>query len=76
MMTMPIGKRMQFIDETIKTRDEAKIWVDQAIAAVRRSMLHNPTLTLSTLLRRLLTARFQLAANVNPKLVLDCVVLS
>lgn len=76
MMSLSIGKRIQWIDETMKTRNEAKIWVDEAIAAVRRVMLHNPALTLSTLTRRLLTARSQLAANVNPKLVLDCVVLS
>ena len=76
MMSLSIGKRIQWVDETMKTRDEAKTWVDQTITAVRSVMLHNPTLTLSTLLRRLCAARSQLAANVNPKLVLDCVVLS
>jgi len=75
-LALPIGKRIQFVDGITKTRDDAKTWVDQAIHAVRHAMLQNPSINITSLLRRLLTARSQLAANVNPKLVLDCVALS
>ncbi|MEK7587810.1 MAG: hypothetical protein AAB457_03270 [Patescibacteria group bacterium] len=75
-MAQSIGKRIQFVDEITKTRDEAKAWVETAIHAVRHAMLQNLSMNSARLLRRLLTARSQLGVNVNPKLVLDAVVLS
>ena len=75
-MARSIGKRIQFVDEITKTRDEAKAWVETAIHAVRHAMLQNLSMNSARLLRRLLTARSQLGVNVNPKLVLDAVVLS
>lgn len=74
--TGSVGKRIQFVDEIAKTRDEAKMWVDQTIVSVRAVMLHDVSINHAVLLRRLLTARSHLSANVNPKLVLDAVVLS
>ncbi|MBI5448728.1 hypothetical protein HY948_00180 [Candidatus Gottesmanbacteria bacterium] len=72
----PIGKRIQLVDEIAKTRDEAKQWVEKAIFSVRHAMLLEHSIRYAGVLRRLLAARSHLAANVNPKLVMDAVVLS
>ncbi|OGG23692.1 hypothetical protein A3A79_00590 [Candidatus Gottesmanbacteria bacterium RIFCSPLOWO2_01_FULL_43_11b] len=64
-----LGERFTIIDGIAKTREEAVLWVDLAIAAGRDGLLVNKFP--SKLLRGLLVARQQLSVNVNPKLVLD-----
>lgn len=64
-----IGKKLLFVDEIAKTKGDALLWVDGAIAGTRARLLAGEHHT--ALLRKLLLARRQLWANVNPKLVLD-----
>lgn len=73
---VPVAQRIELIDEITKTRDEAKQWVGEAIAAVRKNMLEGQKGSTTKLLRGLLTAQAQLAANVTQRLVLDNLFLS
>lgn len=84
-----VGERFKYIDTIAKTRDDALIFVDQAIGTLEHYLLLtgsrpvsfdistklSPTRT-AKLLRRLLTARTQLLGNASPKLSLDAVFLS
>lgn len=72
----PIAQRIELIDEISKTRDDAKLWVGKAIAAVRKNMLEGKERNAAKILRGLLTAQNQLSGNVTPKLVLDNLFLS
>lgn len=69
-----VGERHKLIDTLTKTRDDALIFVDRAIGALRKELVH--TGAYAKLLRALLTARTQLLGNANPKLTLDAVFLS
>jgi len=76
-----IGQRFVLIDEICKTRQDALAWTDLALAATRQAVLDHCLTGKSAgsqtlLLRRLLAARGELSANVNPRLVLDHVFLS
>lgn len=75
------GKKLLMVDAIAPTRDQAKIWIDQAIRAMHQVLENDiPTayskLQLTKFIRGLLTARTQLFANVTPKLVLDNLFLS
>ncbi|MBI2404711.1 hypothetical protein HYV22_00855 [Candidatus Gottesmanbacteria bacterium] len=71
-----IGERIKMIDTIAPDRDTAKTWIELALAATRQSLLSLTNLKQTTsLLRRLLLAQKQLAANVTPKLVLDSIFL-
>ncbi len=81
-----IAERLAFIDTISATRKDAKAWVHGAITTCRKLLLakyqHKGTMTdtnplvTSAFLRNLLTAAYQLDANVNSKLVLDAVLLA
>lgn len=70
---LPIGKRVQIIDELAKTRDDALSFVDLSITALEQHL--KTTHTHAKLLRGLLTARSQIMGNITPKLALDAVFL-
>lgn len=68
-----IGKRLGLIDGTFTNRDDAEVFLERALYALEEQ-LNTGVLSqrdLSKLLRKILTARQQLSANVNPKLILD-----
>lgn len=65
------GKRLQFIEPYVTTRDDAKKFVATIIAAAREELLARPTPKLTNLIRSLLAAQSQLSVNVNQKLVVD-----
>lgn len=68
-----VGERTKLIDALTKTRDDALIFVDLAIRALREELVH--TSEYAKLLRSLLTARSQIMGNITPKLALDAVFL-
>lgn len=72
----PVAKRVVLIDEITKTRDDAKQWVSDAIVALHKSLRERQRGSTTKLLRGLLTAQAQLAANVTPRLVFDNLFLS
>lgn len=72
----PVAQRIELIDEITKTRDDAKQWVGEAIVALHKSLREGQKGSTTKLLRGLLTAQAQLAANVTPRLVLDNLFLS
>jgi len=89
--TEKVGERIKIIDTLAPTREDAKLWIEKAILASRQELLrliHTgcgldtppketiPSIWIVKLLRHLLEAQRQLAANANPKLVLDHVFLS
>lgn len=73
--TEKIGERVKIIDGLVQTREEAKVWIEQALMVSRVLLLTSPNQETAQLTRRLLFAQKQLAANVTPKLVLDAVFL-
>ena len=85
-----VGERVKLIDTIATDRETTKAWVEKATATSRQELLHlihtgcgiaSPPkdfmqlVQMARLLRRLLTAQRQLAANVTPKLALDTVFL-
>lgn len=88
LLSASMGEHLKMIDTTIKTRDDALSFVNQAIQALEQHLLtgFNPVNTVisinlslvqtAKLLRRFLTARSQLLSNITPKLALDVIFLS
>ncbi len=68
------GEKLKMIDTIAKTRDEALLFVDQAIAALHKELADHHSHT--KLLRALLATRTQILGNITPKLALDAVFLS
>jgi len=66
-----LGERIKIIDAVTKDREETKAWVEQAIVASRTLLLASPTPQTTHFIRRLIEAQKHLAANANPKLILD-----
>lgn len=79
------GARLKLVDSIAIDREHTAIWIEEALTDMRHELLSHYfsktknkllPLVLAKNLRSLLAARSQLAANVNPKLVLDHVFLS
>ncbi len=77
MKKVSVGERIKMIDKIASDREAAKTWVELSIAATHQSLHEHPQSMRESarMLRRLLAAQKQLAANVTPKLVLDNVFL-
>lgn len=73
LITVPIGKRLQLIDTIAKTKSDALLFIDGAIASLHENLATHPQH--ATLLRALLTARRTIHGNITPKLALDRVFL-
>lgn len=69
-----IGKRLQIIDSIAKTRDDALLFVDQAIVVLHKELAGH--YSHAKLLRALLAARTHIMGNITPKLALDAAFLS
>lgn len=89
LLSSSMGERLNIIDGTIKTRDDALAFVNQSIQALEaylRVTGQDPVSYLTSLqlsqtqtaqlLRRLLVARTHIMGNITPKLALDAVFLS
>lgn len=76
LLSAPISTKLSFTEAYSTDRQQAKAFVEEAIASTEK-LLHSDTDTFrfAQLIRRLQKAREQLAANCNPKLVLDRVFL-
>lgn len=88
--TLSIGNRAKLIETIAGSRDRAKQWVDLALYTTHRTLLaqhrihqssssafqHPFAFKSASLVRSLISAQQQLAANVYPTLVLDTVFLS
>lgn len=70
-----IAARLAITGEIAKTREDAVYWVDLATVAGRKLLEVNNSYAVA-LLTGLVKARLELSVNVNPKLVLDNLVLS
>lgn len=70
------GRRLSLVEPYVTTRDDAKSFVASMISAARLQLLGHPSPKLVAFTRNLLAAQSQLSVNVNPKLVIDGVVLS
>ena len=81
LMNAKMGGKLAVIDGIAKDRVLAKAWTATAIVAARETLLEyvqsekspEDVKKIATLTRRLVQAQKELAANVNPKLVLDTV---
>lgn len=70
------GQIINLLEPCVATRDEAKILVNKFIYAARNALLVDPTNTkLVATIRALFTAEWQLAVNVNQRLVLEHIFL-
>lgn len=69
------GKILSAIEPYVATRDDAKKFVSDLLAATHQELRTHPSKKLTALIRNLLTAEVQLSVNVNPKLVVDNAVL-
>ncbi len=71
------GAKLQRIEAYTATRDDAKLFVDQAIHAARHMLLAGGSdrEKIAKLIHNLFAAQAQLAVNVNPKLVIDIAIL-
>ena len=65
---------MVMLDEHISNKEEAKVWVTQAIHTLHTNRTTIPSTTYRHLMQRLLVASQQLAANVSYKLAIDQII--
>ncbi|KKR02696.1 MAG: hypothetical protein UU25_C0001G0006 [Microgenomates group bacterium GW2011_GWB1_40_9] len=72
--SLSIGKKMVMLDEHISNKEEAKVWVTQAIHTLHTNRTTIPSTTYRHLMQRLLVASQQLAANVSYKLAIDQII--
>jgi DNA polymerase III delta prime subunit len=72
--TLSIGKRIAMLDEHISNKDDAKIWVTQAIQTLHSHRKIIPTSTYMHLMKRLMKTSQHLAANVSYKLAIDHII--
>jgi hypothetical protein len=73
---LPVGKKIALLDENISNKEEAKLWVAQAIHTLHANRNTIPSATYRHFMQRLVTASGQLTMNVSYKLVIDQLILS
>lgn len=71
-----IGEQIKMVDTIAGDRETANRWVEKAIVAAQKRLITERSNASVLIVRNLLKAQRQLAANVTPKLVLDNVFLS
>ncbi len=70
------GKRLAYADKLLTTKDGVGLWITDAIKSAEALLMHQPTLKITQSIRHCLAAKRHIAANVNPKLVLDMLLLN
>ncbi|MFH0749869.1 MAG: hypothetical protein V1917_03070 [Candidatus Gottesmanbacteria bacterium] len=70
------GQTIATLDEQIKNKEEAKIWITDAINTLHQTRRTWPKQTYVCLMKQLLQAVKQLSSNVSYKLIIDHVFLS
>ena len=73
--SVSVGKKMAIIDEQISNKEEAKIWINQAIHTLHANRTTVPQETYRHVMKHLLAASQHLAANVSYKLAIDHLIL-
>ncbi|MFH1533482.1 MAG: hypothetical protein ABID64_00950 [Nitrospirota bacterium] len=72
---LSIGKKISLLDEQISNKEEAKVWVTQAIHTLHTNRKTLSTTTYVHFMQHLLTASQHLSANVSYKLAIDQIIL-
>ena len=73
---MSKGNIIATIDTLVKNKNEAQLWIDQAIQAIHKTKSSWPIATYVSIQKQLMQAKKQLTSNVQYKLVLDDIFLS
>lgn len=68
---LPVGKKLALLDEHISNKEEAKLWVIQAIQTLHAHRKTVASAAYLRLMKRLLIASQHLTANVSYKLAID-----
>ena len=71
---LSIGKKMAILDGQISNKEEAKVWVTQAIHTLHTNRKTLSTTTYVHFMQHLLTASQHLSANVSYKLAIDHII--
>lgn len=70
-LSLPIGQWFNYIDRTIKSREDAIVWVDSMLQTWRQTVRSKKNTSSNTLGKYLLEARQILVGNGNYKLTID-----
>lgn len=73
--TLSAGNRMAYIDKQAITKDDVGQWITERINVLHTILRGQPSTIITQNIRLFLAAQRHLAANVNPKLVLDLLLL-
>lgn len=73
--SLSLGQRMAYIDKQNITKDDVSQWITDRINALQAMLMNRPSRIIAQNIRLCLAAQRHLAANVNPKLVLDMLLL-
>lgn len=69
--TISVGKKIAILDEKISNKEEAKVWIEQAIHTLHSNRNTIPSTTYQQFMQHLLSASQHLASNVSYKLAID-----
>lgn len=73
--TLSPGQRMAYIDKQAITKDDVGQWITDRINALHAMLMNQPSAKITQNIRLCLAVQRHLAANVNPKLVMDMLLL-
>jgi len=68
------GKKFALLDEQISNKEDAKVWIEQAIYALHSNQTAISSATYTRVMQHLLTASQQLSSHVSYKLAIDSII--